>query len=216
MDFFDFSLNSVFVKNNRDFGNKAEIKIFSLVTTSNYDLNIFRDIVAAESEDEKIAKIKIAADTILGYREVIEVKNIKSNHFIGFGQNGYSLYRSSNIPDYFDWNLAVIDSDREWRELGNRLLKITSGNNFFNFAKNLIVALGTVTNPQMIAAIKVTEFVTKIVAKELSVNKDDQVGLYCESFNIWQHYPDLNLKGKDIPDMSNNCLISYSLFARRG
>lgn len=215
MDFFDFKLDSIYVRNNRDFFKSSEVKIFSLLTTSNYDIAMFEKVVNAKNEGEKLALLKQAAETVIGYKEIIEVQNIKDKHRISFGNNGYSLYRSHTVPDYFDLSICIMDSDRGIRELGERLKKITNGPIFNSFASNLLTAIGIVATPQIIAAIKVTEFIAKQVAQELSANKDDQVGVYCESFNIWQDYPNLNLKGIDIPDLSNNCLISYNLFGRR-
>jgi len=43
-------------------------------------------------------------------------------------------------------------------------------------------------------------------------NKDDQIGLSYQSFNRFEHYPHGERKRDDVPDLSNNVRIAYSLF----
>jgi len=46
-------------------------------------------------------------------------------------------------------------------------------------------------------------------------NKDDQVGLAYQSFNKPEHYPHGERKRDDVPDLSNNVLIDYSIFGTK-
>ncbi|MBP1730274.1 MAG: hypothetical protein H6Q55_703 [Deltaproteobacteria bacterium] len=43
-------------------------------------------------------------------------------------------------------------------------------------------------------------------------NKDDQIGVAYQSFNRFEHYPHGERKKDDVPDLSNNIFIDYSIF----
>ncbi len=43
-------------------------------------------------------------------------------------------------------------------------------------------------------------------------NRDDQVGLYYLSLNRMEHNPNGQCKRDDVPDLSNNVQVNYSIF----
>lgn len=210
MAYFDFKLNSARVKNNKEIG-KAEFLIYSLVTSSNVNAGLLEGLIEAD-EPKKLEIIKAAANEILSYKQLIEIGNIKDNQIINFGMNGYSLFRSNSIPEFFDWNFAIMESDQGIRDFGRRLADITRHDSFDRFSIKLLTAIGRAANPQVEAAAKLVGFLTKVVAGQLLLNKDDCLAVYCESFNKYENYPALKLQAFDMKDLTGNAWVSYSIF----
>lgn len=213
MEYFDFKLNSIRIAKNRDIG-KAEIKIFSLITSNNYNLGLFEDVLKEETTEKRINLLKVAANDILSYKELIQIDYIPDNFLLSFGMNGYSLYRSDKIPEFFDWSLAIFDSDKEIRKIGEFINNFVNHESFDSFAANLLKLATSAATPQIVMATELTKFIGKVISAQLMVNKDDMVGLYIESFNKYQNYPNNNLKGIEIEDLTRNCRISYEIFGK--
>ena len=47
---------------------------------------------------------------------------------------------------------------------------------------------------------------------ESGTDRDDQVGLYYLSLNRLEHYPNGERKRDEVPDLSNNVRVDYSIF----
>lgn len=212
--FFDFKLNSIKINKNRDIGS-AEIKIFSLITTNNYNLGLFNRVIEEPKHENKIELLKAAVQDILSFKEIIQVDNIRDKSLIQFGLNGYSLYRSHTIPESFDVILAILDSDEEIRRIGKFIQEFVNHEGFDSFLGNLLKLATSAAAPQIVLATELTKFVGKVVSAELMRNQDDQVGLYIESLNEYQNYSGSMYRGLDILDLSENCRISYSIFCKR-
>ncbi len=212
MPYFDFKLNSVFVKNNRDI-NKAELQLFSFISTSDSLLNggVFSNFLSANEKDKKDI-LRAATSELISTKQLLPLENIPDNFRMNFGINGMSLYRSHTVPEFLDWNFAIFESDEDIRQFGSKLDKLVDHASYNGFVDNLLLVIGATATPQIYAAAKLTQFITKVIAGELMLNKDDQVCVYCESFNKYENYPNLNLKGVDIDDLTQNCKISYSIF----
>jgi hypothetical protein len=213
MSFFDFRLNSIAINNNRDIG-RAEVKVFTFVTSSNYNSFLFEKLVNETDTNKQKELIKTAAEEILSFKEIIKVENIKKHSRMNFGLNGYSLYKSDKIPESFDFMLCVMESDEDIRNLGKFLNDFINHESFDKFSGNILKLITTTAAPQVAIAMELTKFITKVVAAQLMLNKDDQIGVFIESFNVHQHYSGPEFKGIDIDDLSNNCKISYSIFKK--
>jgi hypothetical protein len=211
MSFFDFRLNSIAINNNRDIG-RAEVKIFTFVTSSNYNSFLFEKLVNEPYQNKQKELIKTAAEEILSFKEIIKVENIKKKSRMNFGLNGYSLYKSDKIPESFDFMLCVMDDDQEIRDIGKFLNDFINHESFDKFSGNILKLISTTAAPQVAIAMELTKFITKVVSAQLMLNKDDQIGVYIESFDKYRHYSGQNFEGKDIVDLSNNCKVSYSIF----
>lgn len=213
MGYFDFKLNSLYIKNNRDL-NKAELQIFSFITNGAARQELFNGLLESKTDDQRREIIKSAAESLMSSKQIINIANIPDNFRMNFGLNGMSLYRSKEIPEYFDWSFAVFDSDEGIRNFGRKMGVFLGGPVFSLLSNNIIAAISVSATPQIYAAIKVSELVGKFVAQELSQNSNDQICVYCESFNRHENYPQLNLKGVDVEDLSRNCKVSYSIFGK--
>lgn len=213
MSYFDFKLNSLYIKNNRDI-NKAEISIFSFITNGETNQDLFNGLLEATTTEAKKEIIKQGASELLAKKQMRNIQNIPDNFKMNFGMNGISLYRSKVIPEYFDWSFAVFDSDEKIRQFGQKVDNFVNSPTFNLFANNIVTLIGAAATPQIFAAIKVSELVARFVAQEMMQNEDDQICVYAESFNRYENYPNLNLKGVDIEDMTGNCRVSYSIFGK--
>ena len=65
---------------------------------------------------------------------------------------------------------------------------------------------------RIIEAANIAKFVSRAIPQVLVRNRDDQVGLYYMSLNRMEHYPNGERKRDNVPDLSNNVRVDYSIF----
>lgn len=210
-EFFSFKLNQIKIFKNREVGS-AEIKILSLVTSNYSDFSNFHRLKSVSDTNEQKTIIKSTVESILSSRQLIPVENIKDGHKLFFGDEGYSLYRANKIPDFFDWSLLVIESDKDIRQLGDEIDSIVDTDDFEDLTSTILTLVTTAANPTAGAGAVITRFIIKQVSALLKKNSDDQVGLLYKSFNRFEHYPHGEYKKDDQPDLSNNIRVDYSIF----
>jgi hypothetical protein len=58
----------------------------------------------------------------------------------------------------------------------------------------------------------IVKFIFRVVAETMLGNRDDQVGVVYQSFNRFEHYPHGERKRDDVPDLSGNMRLDYSIF----
>jgi hypothetical protein len=213
MAFFDFKITSLQIGKNYDIG-KAEIQIFSFVTNSNFNTFLFDRIIQEKDENKQKELLKTAANEVLSFKEFLKIDHVKKNSTMNFGANGYSLFRSDKIPEYFDYTICLMEDDSKVREFGKFLDNLVNHSSFDKFSTNVLKLVMTTATPQIVIAAELTKFIAKVVAGQLLVNKDEQVGLFMESLNLHENYSTSLYVGKDIPDLANNCKISYSIFKK--
>ena len=211
MEFFVFRLNKIRILNNREWG-KGEIKILSFVTGGDEGLPVLDTLQAANGDAEKKKIITAATQSVLSARALMEIDNIKDGHQMYFGDTGYALYRADKIPVSFNWSLLAFESDRDVRQLGQDIDNVISIPEFDGFASNVLLLAGAAANPAAAAGVAIAKFVFGVVANQMSKNKDDQIGILYQSFNKFEHYPHGERKKDDVPDLSNNMLVDYSIF----
>jgi hypothetical protein len=69
-----------------------------------------------------------------------------------------------------------------------------------------------VPNPAFVVASEIGKFAVNMLTEKGKKNKDDQVGLLYLSLNRPEHYPFGERKRDDVPDLTQNMLVDYSLF----
>jgi len=190
----------------------AQIKMVSFVTTDNMvlpDMTGFQ-----ETQDKEIRKkiLKAAVSQVVDARILTMVENIKDNHIMYFGDTGYVLYHSKTIPGHFDWQFVVYESDKSIRDTAMMVEDIINDEEFDTFTDNMTTLLTGAKNPAYLASVAIGKFATKVVLKVAGRNKDDMIGIIYMSLNRWEHYPFGERKKDNIPDMTNNMLIDYSVF----
>ena len=66
--------------------------------------------------------------------------------------------------------------------------------------------------PQLTPAAAIAKYVSRAIPQVLARNRDDQVGLYYLLLNRMEHYPNGERKRDNVPDLSNNVRVDYSIF----
>ena len=217
---FFFRINKLRIIDNKErpkylgiFGpDRAKVKIISFVTTDNMALPDMTDFLQTNDPLFRKNVLKAAVSQVVESRILTLVDNIKDNHIMFFGDTGYVLYHSKKIPEHFDWQFVVYESDQPLRDSAMMIEDIVNDAEFDTFTNNLSTLITGAVNPAYTASVAIGKFATKVTLKIASQNKDDMIGIIYMSLNRWEHYPFGERKKDDIPDMTNNMLIDYSVF----
>jgi hypothetical protein len=191
----------------------AQVKIISFVTTSNSDLPNIDTWIATNDPDRKKALLAEAVQSVAASRIITKIDNVKDKSILTFGDTGYVLYQSTAIPADFNWCFIAMEGDDNVRRVGETLNGIVTRPEFDTFASNLATLLIGAANPTFAAGAAVAQFVTSMVAGILKENGDDQIGILYMSLNRREHYFHGERKKDDVPDLTANMLIDYSIFA---
>jgi hypothetical protein len=190
----------------------AQVKIISFITTSNMELPDMTDFMDTNNPEIRKNILKSAVEQVVQSRVLTLVDNIKDNHVMFFGDTGYVLYHSKKIPEHFDWQFVVYESDKNIRDTSEMIEDIINDEEFDKFTDNLSRLIVGVTNPAYVAAVSIGKFATKVTLKVANRNQDDMIGIIYMSLNRWEHYPFGERKKDDVSDMTNNMLVDYSIF----
>jgi hypothetical protein len=210
-EFFAFRLNKLKILNNREWG-PGEVKILSFVTGQDGSLPVLEDLQRTTNVEEKKQIIRAATQTVLSSKVLMQIDHVKDGHQMTFGDTGYALWTSDKIPISFNWSLVAFEIDEDINAVGKKIDAIVNDAGFDGFARNLITLLGAATNPATLAGLAIAKYALGVLADVLLENKDDQIGVAYQSFNRFEHYPHGERKKDDVPDLSNNIFIDYSIF----
>lgn len=146
----------------------------------------------------------------------IVVEQIPVNHIawdenasIVFGDTGFVVYTSDEIPEYINWSLCVTKNNSDVRSLWGNVL------NDFNKNESDLVTMATqvfTLNPAISLGIALTKYAFLTIAKEYSLKKDELLGLGNQSFIRPQHYPYGYRDHSGSPDTTGNMKTDYTLF----
>ena len=215
---FYFRINKVKIMDNRERGflffrrDLAEIKLISFVTTGDIS---FPDLDPYLRETDHEKKKQLAASMVaqvVSQRILATVDNVKDNQAITFGDTGYVLYQADAIPTDFNWCFIALEDDGDVRGVGESIDEVLGNPGFNSFAQNLGILVGAATNPAFTAGVVISKFVAEIVAENLKKKKDDLAGLLYMSLNRQEQFPRGERKRDDVPDLTGNMLVDYSLF----
>ncbi len=106
----------------------------------------------------------------------------------------------------------AIGIDQRTRNTDTLLQTILTEDNVSSLVSN-IAKLASLTNPVAAAATELTGLVANVVATLFKNDKDDQIGLFIASFIRPLHYPHGIRDKADVPDITGNMYVDYSLFA---
>jgi len=210
-EFFAFRLNKLKILNNQEWG-PGEVKLLSFITGQDGGLPILEDLQRTTSVKKKKQIIQTATQTVLASKVLMQVDHVKDGHQMTFGDTGYALWTADKIPTSFNWSLLAFEIDEDINTLGKNIDAIVKSDAFNGFAANLLTILGAATNPAAVAGVAIAKFAFGIIAEAMLENKDDQIGVAYQSFNRFEHYPHGERKKDDVPDLSNNIFIDYSIF----
>jgi hypothetical protein len=211
MEFFVFRVNQIKILRNREWG-KSEVKLLSFVTGQDVNLPDLSGFQNTASAEDRKRLVKAAAQSVLSAKVLIQIENVRDGHAMTFGDTGYALYTADRIPVSFNWSLLAFELDRDIKEIGVRIDSIIEDPRFDSFAENMITLAGATSHPATAVGVAVAKFIFGIVSDTLMHARDDQIGVLYQSFNRFEHYPHGERKRDDVPDLSNNLLVDYSIF----
>ena len=214
MEFFVFRLNKLKILNNREWG-PGELKLLSFVTGQDVNLPVLDDLQRTTDEERKKKLIQAAAQSVLSSKVLMQLDNVKDGHLMTFGDTGYALYSANKIPVSFNWSLMLFEIDEDINNLGRKVDGVISAPEFDGFVGNVLILASAAANPAAAAGVAIAKYIFGLVADTMIENKDDQIGLAYQSFNMFEHYPHGERKRDDVPDLSNNIRIDYSIFGTK-
>jgi len=209
---FYLRLNKVRILNNREMLGKAEIQFMSFVTVGESDLPMLKDFFATNDENTKRELVKQAISTVVNSRIVTPIQKFKDNQTVYFGDTGYIVYKSQEIPFDFNWMFMAIELDDKTRSNAALLGAILTDDNV-SMVVNTIATLAGTANPVAGAIAKLATFVAKATTRFFKNDRDDQAGLFVASFVEREHYPNGKRDKQDVPDLTGNMFIDYTIFA---
>jgi len=211
MEFFVFRINQIKILKNREWG-KAEVKLLSFVTGEDVNLPDLEGFMQTTDEEERRKLLHAAAQSVLSAKVLIQIEHVRDGHVMTFGDTGYALYTADRIPVSFNWSLFAFELDRDIREIGRRIDAVIEEPQFDRFTEDILTLAGAASHPASVIGLAIAKFVIGVVTDNLLRDRDDQIGVLYQSFNRFEHYPHGERKRDDVPDLSNNLLIDYSIF----
>lgn len=214
---FYFRINKVKILKNREavlFWEKdeAEVELWSFITTDSMLLPDLDSFLEMENSQERRAWVEGLVRKVISARKIAPINNIRDGHEMTFGDTGFVLYESSNIPDSLSWNFLAIERDDHNREQAHVADMVLNSPEFEPFSENLVTSLTKAANPALAAVVSASRFVSEVILQELQHNRDDLIGTLFLSLNRREHYPHGERKRDNVPDLTNNMWIDYSLF----
>jgi hypothetical protein len=218
---FFFRINKIKIFDNKErrkflgiFGKDlAQVKLISFVNTDIAgQLPDLEEFIATNSAERKKAILQNAVSQIANRRILTPIENVKDNHQLFFGDTGYVLFQSETIPNFFDWQFIAYESDRNVRDTAETITDVVNDSKFDGFVSNLGTLLKTAAAPTLVATAEITKFIINVMGNIAKKNKDDLIGILYMSLNRQEHYLHGERKRDDVPDLTNNMLIDYSIF----
>ena len=223
---FVFRLNKIKIFNSHErrkilgiFGNNlAEVKIMSFVSTEFTALPDLDALMKSTDIAQQKALLAQMVSTVISRRVLTTVENVKDGQTMTFGDTGFTVFYSDQIPEQFDWLLAVIESDEKERDEAKWVSDVIKSKKFSGFTSELTSALkaagqgAMLANPAFLASMAIGRFAVDILLEKSKNNKDDQLGLLYMSLNRQQHYLFGKRDVQDVDDLTGNIKVDYSLF----
>lgn len=210
-EFFTLRLNQIDILNNKEWG-PAEVKILSFITLGNESLPSLEGFLEVD-DDQKKDKLKAAAENIATMKEFIRIDDVKDETKLTFGSEdaGISVYTAGKVPIDINWQLVLVERDADVRWLGSKIGEIVGSQEFDNFAIEIIETATESINLANLAY-KIGRFVALELGKILANNKDDQIGVFLTSLNIFEHYGDGKRRAENVRGVNGNIFVDYTLF----
>lgn len=190
----------------------AQVKLISFISTDQVELPNLTEYLQTNDEAAKAQILTGAVEQVISSRILTQIENVRDGHVMTFGDTGYVLYQSETIPECFNWNFIAYESDKGARDTAQMIEDITKDSSFASFSSGLGSLIKRVPNPAMQACTQISKFAINIITKIAKQNRDDMVGILYMSLNRKEHYLHGERKKDDVPDLTNNMQIDYSLF----
>lgn len=214
---FYFRLNKMTIFDNEEskflwHKDEADVRIVSFITTGNNELPNLGEWIGENDETKKKQVLAGIIDHVVAKHILTEVEHVKDGQTLTFGDTGYVVYQTEKIPQDFNWCLLVLNSKQDLRDLGEQIGSIVDAPEFDSFAASLAILVAGAVNPSYIAGVAIAKFITMTTASVLKQKGDKQLGLLYMSLNRTEHYLHGERKRDDVPDLTGNLRIDYSIF----
>jgi hypothetical protein len=218
---FYFRINKVRIGSNREGvpfwarlfeKDEAEVELWSFVTADNMELPDMSEFLAVNDARRRKEIVGELTKKVLSSRKIAPIQNVKDNQTLTFGDTGYVLYQTETIPESFNWNFLAIELDQPERDDASRLQTMMDEPEFDKFTGNLVNVLSRVPSPGLQAVISVGKFITSSILKDLQNDKNDLIGVLFMSLNRQEHYRHGERKKDNVPDLTSNMWVDYSMF----
>lgn len=214
---FLFRINKIRITDNRKTAfpllghDRIEVQLMSFVTTGNLDLPDLHEFIQSADATRKKEILAACVQSVAASRILTPIANVTDNFTATFGDAGFSLYDSQNIPDEINWEFIALRIRDETRHLGDQLTDVIHDKDFDTFGNNLSKVLTGAVNPIFTAGVEIGKFVLSFVAKKLQTTPDNQIGLFYMTLSRQEDYPHGERKRDNIPDLTGNMHVDYSL-----
>lgn len=192
---------------------KTTVQLWSLIVNGNIDLPNLEELMATIDQERKKQIVADIVKTVAASRRLTPIESVKDNMAAFFGDTGYVLFQSKEIPTDFSWQFVAIKLNNKTRDIGNEMINVANHKDFGTFANSLPALVGATVNPAFTAAVEVGKFIFGILGNNLAHKKDKQLGLLYMSLNRVEHYLHGVRDRQDVPDLSGNMRVDYSIFA---
>lgn len=209
---FYLRINKVKILNNREMLGKGEIQLMSFVTKGESDFPMLRDFFNTNQTVIKRDSVSQAIEKVVSSRIMMPIQKFKDNQEIFFGDSGYIVYRSKEIPEDLNWIFLAIELDQRTRSNAELISQLVTEKNITNIVDSL-TGVANIETPVAYAITKLTTFIAKAITEVFKNDRDDQAGLFLTSFIKREHYPFGKRDKKNVPDLTSNMLIDYTIFA---
>ncbi len=214
---FYFRLNRILIHSNRRTTllkkrDVADVEIYCFVTTGTRPLPALKGLTATIDEEKREAMIKKSVQQAIDARIFTPVENIKDDHILTFGDTGFVIFEDEEIPDDFHFQMVIIGSRKNQRDMAKRLAEVQKDPEFDGFVKATARLAKIATNPAVACGAEIGKFLAKYIIRSSAEKEDDQLGLVYQSWNRQEHYPHGERKRDGNKDMTNNVEYDYSLF----
>jgi hypothetical protein len=209
---FYLRINKVKILNNREMLGKGEIQFMSFVTKGESGFPMLQEFFQTNNTKIKKELITQAIEEVVSSRILMPIQKFKDNQQVYFGDTGYIVFKSKTIPEDLNWMFLAIELDHKTRTNATLLSDILTDKNLTAVVDS-ISSLASITNPVASAVTKLTTFTAKALTEVFKNNRDDQAGLFLASFIEKEHYPFGKRDKEDVPDLTANMFLDYTLFA---
>jgi hypothetical protein len=204
-------LNKLRIRKNGDFIGKGEIQFMSFINHSDDSLPNLDEFITSNDVARKKEIVKTAVEQVVSSRILMQIDKVKNKSEITFGDTGYIVYKSNEIPKDFTWQLLGIENDAKYRDNATLLSNLLTDKNVTTITDGLSKILNA-GNPLNGAVVELSTLVIKSIINLAKVNKDDQIGYFLASFIQPLDYPNGIRDGIKVSDLTGNMHVDYSLF----
>jgi len=204
-------LNKLRIIKNGDLIGKGEIQFMSFINQSSDSFPNLNEFFETNDENRKKEIIKDSVSQVIQSRILMTINKVKDKSIITFGDTGYIVYKDDKIPQDFSWQIVGVELDKKMRDNATLIKAVLTDSNINVLTKG-IEALAKTTNPVSGAVVELSKLVVGVILDIAKNKKDDQIGYYLSSFIEKLDYPNGIRDKQDVPDLTGNMFVDYSIF----